>query len=135
MIPENMTDPNDSSSTVLWDDLTTAEQTEALKLFKEIVKRTNVHWVIHINLKGSSNPNSSVAEWERLWPHHVYPLKFASAEDAWSYLAISPDPTLRPQNLKSWSVEAVRNPKDHIPHPRVRKPDLILNPKSRKTRR
>lgn len=131
MIPTIMQDPHDSSCSVAWDDLTTEKQAEALKLFKQIVNRANKQWVIKISLKGPPVPNEG--RWGETWPHVIYPVQFASYEDAWAYGIISPDPDLRPPGFKSWSVEAVRHRRDYvIPHPRVRKTDLIENPQPKK---
>jgi hypothetical protein len=116
-----MRDPNDSSSSVPWDDRTTSQQGKCLKLYREILKRTNVSWVIKISLKGPPTE-------EQVWPHIIYPLRFNSQADAWDYLHLSPDPALRPAGFRSWSVETIRNPRPKdLPEPKVRRKDLIEN--------
>ncbi len=113
-----MRDPNDSTSSVAWDDRTTAQQAKCLKLYREIIKRTNVSWVIRISLKGPPTD-------EQVWPHVIYPLRFNSQADAWDYLHLSPDPDLKPAGFRSWSVETIRSPKPKIHEPRVRRENLV----------
>lgn len=130
--PKLMRDPHDSSCTLGWDNRTTENQQEALKLYKAILKRTNVFWKIKISLKG---PPETI-DGRTVWPHIMYPLQFTSEADAWDYLNLSPDPALRPEGLKSWSIETVRIPKPQsLPEPKVRRVDLIPNPEPRKRRR
>ena len=125
-------DPHDSTSTLGWDNRTTENQRECLKLYKAIVKRINVHWVIRINLKGPPVDDGA----RIIWPHIIYPVEFNSDADAWDYLCLSPDPDLRPDNVKSWSVETVRKPKPQpLPEPKVRRVDLTTNPEPRRKRR
>jgi len=129
-----MKDPHDSACTVGWDNLTTEEQKEALKLYKKLMKRVNVHYVIRINLKGYPNP--PCGGYGAVWPHIIYPLEFATEEDAWDYLTVSPDPALRPEGYKSWSIETVRKPRPQpLPEPKVRKAKLVKEPVCRSTSR
>lgn len=125
--PELIRDPHDSSSSVPWDDRTTDNQAKCAKLFREIVKRVNIHYVIRINLAGP--PTSQ--EGRDVWPHVIYPLEFSSKADAHDYLTLSPDPALRPTGYKGWSVESIRSPKPKIHEPRVRRENLV---KSQETR-
>jgi hypothetical protein len=118
-------DPHDSSSSIGWDDLTTEDQKKALKLFNELVKRTNIRYVICINLKGPAKE----LEGRTVWPHIIYPLEFSSIQDASDYLNVSPDPALKPEGVKSWCFQRMTTPKPFsILQPRVRKEDLIKAP-------
>lgn len=121
-------DPHDNTSTLGWDNRTTENQQECLKLYKRIMKRVNIKYVIRINLKGP-RVNDGVRD---IWPHIIYPLEFNSDADAWDYLCLSPDPDLHPDNVKSWSIETVRKPKPQpLPEPKVRRTNLVKEPACR----
>lgn len=125
-IRDIMRNPRDSSSLLSWDALTTEQQKDAFKLYKALIKRLNDHYVIRINLKGAGTPRTNGYGTD--YPHVIYPIRFSSSDDAWDYLAISPDPELRPANLKSWSIETVRDRQLVLHEPRVRSTNLIKAP-------
>ena len=127
-----MQDPHDSTCTLGWDNLTTEQQKQALKLYKQLLKRVNVHYVIRINLKGPPVDDGA----RLIWPHIIYPLEFAQEADAWDYLVSSPDPALHPDNVKGWSIETVRKPRPKpLPEPKVRRVNLVKEAKCPSTSR
>lgn len=132
-IREIMQDPHDSTCTLGWDSLTTEQQKAALRLYKQLIRRVNVVYVIRINLKGGPNPPTG--GYGAVYPHIIYPLEFTSSADAWDYLSVSPDPALRPAALKSWSIETVRKPRPSLPEPKVRSTKLVKETPCRTTSR
>ena len=129
MIPEIMRDPQDSTSSITWDDLTTDQQRIALKEFRELVKKLKSKYQIEINLQKivPTNPH------ETTYPKLVYPVVFDTEDDAWTWFHLSGDPALRPPGARSWSLKRVPSALPiQVIEPRVRKPDLIINPEPKK---
>jgi hypothetical protein len=78
--------PYDSSQTPAWDDRTTENQKECIRLLRDVKRRTNYIWVLEASLK--IPPGSGIP---KKWPTRVYPYTFASEDDALTFLALAPE--------------------------------------------
>ncbi len=105
-------DKNESDSIPSWDNRSTQNQKECLRLFNEITARANVLYVIQASYA-----------WDGVkYPRKQFPLVFTSKADAWDFLHLSPDINTFFGKCKSYTVETVRFNKIKITKPGFRKP-------------